>query len=446
MDCASLPHALYFEMKPDGESDLKGVRRKLRNLKRIDGCSAFISLITIVVTFGVTISCFEKGNLTLYEDRRIWINQSKTEQGMFKISTGVPGCQVKSLPSNEFAMEAEYSYIRGGVDQWESPLFNQYLFLLWIFTVSCFFQSMRCYWNDAEKYEVHDDDSVTTHIEEEPASIFKTFIWNEETHYIPRGPDLGRWVEYASTSPLQVIIVAVNVGIESRQTLFCIIMVQTLLIYQGYCIELYIDKIWHNKYKEQILKWITTREPKTTIRNGTASLQKRDPASTHAYDAIRIVYQSKRRERDTETTTLLTLNFAVWGSHFTLWFTLVSEYLHSVSELDTCYSRGPPSFVPWLLGVQFFCFTCFGFAQFLQWMQLKYEIKILDVFNHCWNHEYSIIPDPNISLEQLSTKLKIQRDIIWLDATFYYSVLSVTAKLTLDVIFLSGSLALYSCF
>lgn len=444
------PHSFCFELRPDTETETNGIKRKLRNLKRIDGCSAFISFITIFVTLGVTFSCFEKGDITFVEDRRIWVNQSKIDQEMFEIDTGVPACQVKHLSTSDFAMDTGYSYIRGGVEKWTFPLFNQYLFLLWIFTVSCFFQGMRYYWNDAEQYTTNVERPSSEPPEEEHVSIFKTYIWNEESRYIPRGPDIGRWVEYAWTSPLQIVIVAVNVGIDSRETLFCIIMLQTLLIYQGYCIELFIDKIWHNKYKEQILQWINKHTPDSDqrmhIRNGTQTTFKTSTVANHPYQDIKIVFQSTRRERETETLVMLTLNFAVWGVHFAVWFKLVNSYMYSISELDTCYSRAPPAFVPWLLGVQFFCFTCFGVVQFIQWMKLKYDTEILHIFNCCWDNTYSAIPDTAMTLQDLSSKLKRERDTLWLDTTFYYSILSVTAKLALDVIYLSGSLALYSCF
>lgn len=60
--------------------------------------------------------------------------------------------------------------------------------------------------------------------------------------YTPRsGPDLGRWVEYMLTSPLQIVIVALSFHFRERAVLLCLGTMQAVLVVMGYSIEKEIE-------------------------------------------------------------------------------------------------------------------------------------------------------------------------------------------------------------
>ena len=61
-------------------------------------------------------------------------------------------------------------------------------------------------------------------------------------HFSPAdGPDLSRWLEYALTSPLQIIIVAISFHIRDASQLLTLGLLQALLVIMGYAIEREID-------------------------------------------------------------------------------------------------------------------------------------------------------------------------------------------------------------
>ena len=51
------------------------------------------------------------------------------------------------------------------------------------------------------------------------------------------GPDVGRWIEYMLTSPLQVVIVAIAYHIRDESQLVSLAFLQAMLVFTGYCIE-----------------------------------------------------------------------------------------------------------------------------------------------------------------------------------------------------------------
>ena len=57
------------------------------------------------------------------------------------------------------------------------------------------------------------------------------------------GPDLGRWLEYMLTSPLQVVIVALSFHLREAAVLWCLGAMQAVLVVMGYSIEREIEAL-----------------------------------------------------------------------------------------------------------------------------------------------------------------------------------------------------------
>lgn len=77
-------------------------------------------------------------------------------------------------------------------------------------------------------------------------------VYRSTPSYNPIGPSAGRWVEYAVTSPLMVILVALSFHIREQSTLLCLAGLQALLVSIGFGIEreieLFFDQLLNGNY------------------------------------------------------------------------------------------------------------------------------------------------------------------------------------------------------
>lgn len=213
--------------------------------------------------------------------------------------------------------------------------------------------------------------------------------------YRPDGPDFARWVEYALTSPLQIIIVAGSVWIRDRNTLYALGLAQANMIMNGYIIEVVLKGM----YKFNI------RPVKPTDGKKDASDRKRR-------------WQA-----------LFVLAFA-WVAFAGIWYAIISQFQRQTSiagKCDLCKTRSSaactmdyceragstcqgrneiPDIVPYIVGSQCFLFALFGVVQSVQ-----------------------LLCSHNI-------QTRVQAQVAWYKATMWYSILSVVAKCTLEIGFL----------
>ena len=68
--------------------------------------------------------------------------------------------------------------------------------------------------------------------------------WFFETKFQPNGPEFSRWLEYAFTSPLQVLLVALTFGVSNIDILLGYFGMQLALVVMGYSIEQQIRKTY----------------------------------------------------------------------------------------------------------------------------------------------------------------------------------------------------------
>ena len=74
-----------------------------------------------------------------------------------------------------------------------------------------------------------------------------TQVYAEDNQYMPVKPNFERWLEYALTSPFQIVIVAGTLLIGDIHLLTCLFFLQLGLIWFGFFLEKMISRIYKGK-------------------------------------------------------------------------------------------------------------------------------------------------------------------------------------------------------
>lgn len=232
--------------------------------------------------------------------------------------------------------------------------------LVWIFIVSVAFQGARV-WLFVLQGNRHRNN--------------KSFLFSEYRPYA--GPDFWRWIEYALTSPFQIIIIASSFRVTDRSLLLTLGALQGALTILGFCIELQIQKLAKHRVK-------LSRDP--------TKARKR----SHMIKAIILIWSA-------------------WALHGVIWFVLFERFERQKDNLKEC---GYLSTMPWAVNLivfgEFFLFTLFGLVPSTQLL-----LVITKVNNN--NEDKESPPD-------------VAR---WELAAMAYAILSVTAKSLLEYGFLA---------
>jgi len=210
------------------------------------------------------------------------------------------------------------------------------------------------------------------------SSIFPTYryvsakITNTFFQYNPQdGPDVWRWVEYALTSPLQIVLISCAFNARENNFLLMLAGLQMALVLFGYTIETALQEIIY-------------------LRMGS-------------------------KESKSTSTTQATINFMVYLTatyilHFIIWSILFEKFSISSTSVSDCeYNASkfePPPAVIIILVSQFITFTLFG---------VVITAQAFRVFTK--------------SNSELTEEFVAKQ---WLLVTWTYSWLSVTAKLFLE--------------
>jgi len=192
--------------------------------------------------------------------------------------------------------------------------------------------------------------------------------------YVPGGgPDFWRWVEYAVTSPLQIIIIAGSFYMRETVMLTLIAVVQGALMLLGYVIELEIQGL--NTIKVVASYHHVTEQRKTHPRTFTATCR------------------------------LLFLLLCAYVCHGVVWGVLIMKFQMMVSASSDCRnpSKMPPE-IAILIALECFLFSVFGVVISVQ------ALKVI--------------------LADTLTEEAVERQ--WISVSAWYSGLSVSAKLTLE--------------
>ena len=222
--------------------------------------------------------------------------------------------------------------------------------------------------------------------------------WQSTRYYRPNGPDFARWVEYALTSPLQLVIVAGSVWIGDRTTLYSLAVAQANMIMNGYIIELFIQRMYKFNSKH--------------------------PHNNDERERTRVEKNGRCRRN-----ALFVLLFA-WVSFVGIWYCIIANYRRldaSTGQCDKCGTTSAaectmsfcelkggicrglneiPAAVPYIVGTQGVLFALFGVVQSSQLWAAR-----------------------NVKDHQ-------EMRMAWHTVTLWYSILSVVAKCSLEIGFL----------
>ena len=370
-----------------------------------------------------------------------------------------------------------YQFLNVGIDEGHNPFihffrFNAYSSLIWVLCWTWLFQFFRYKYNIVEnKQRVHPDESKEiggthtelerltkphekkqeekeNHLKDESFCCFRfcCFRWfrflrliflSGHVNYDPNKSDYGRWLEYAFTSPQQIILVSTQVGIDDYRHVWALAFLQMAIVMQGYMVELCMDTIWQlglrkcgiqNDDDTPII--VTTTPPTIVLRVGVSQT----PSTTSEKSGeAGIKSKAEVSKIDEEITSqriiLWSILAGVWTQHIFLWVTLITSFSQISSEFRECHKEEypdakVPGFVIWLLVVQFLCFSSFGVVQSCQCYR-QYQIT-----------KNGVDGEEELDEDYIHTE--------WYKVTRYYSILSVTAKLSLDVIYISGTTVMAS--
>ena len=154
-----------------------------------------------------------------------------------------------------------------------------------------------------------------------------TAKYDVENKYMPVKPNFDRWLEYALTSPFQIVIVAGTLLIGDIHLLTCLFFLQLGLIWFGFFLEKMINRIYKGKKSE-------------------------DP---------------NRRENVSDNRAYIVL-FVAWSIFCCIWGILFYKMAEYQKQLTTCSKNGDtnngiPGFVWAVVLGQFFSFLSFGIVQ-----------------------------------------------------------------------------------
>lgn len=329
-----------------------------------------------------------------------------------------------------FQQEAPTYFSDFTVSHWMPSGYYPWLVLWYIFAVSILFQFYR--------YSLNNYDGDKTIKDIDVARLFKT-IFFQSAHlqgkipYDQKKPDFWRWVEYAATSPFQILLIANSVLITDRGKLLALMSAQAALVMLGCINEHFIDKC----FKKMVKAWQQKKQDKDAVL-------KWPQMAGNNFLKIRI---------------LLCVSWLVFVS---IWWSILSAFERQERNTYTCnYKERMPAAIWFIIGTQFGFFALFGCVQTVQYFQLLsleldmmmygngknnklyYDETMDKVLTEEQNNEISNkqtrqgappdfikkIPDNNNGVLLF---LKRRRQQSWQNTALAYSMLSVLAKTTLE--------------
>jgi len=242
-------------------------------------------------------------------------------------------------------------------------------------------------------------------------------------------PDYGRWLEYSLTAPLQIVIVACAVWIRDRATLYALFSAQATLMVCGALIEECVQRIYRCNEKTSHYTEVIESHPETSMFDSGSDSE--DESSNRLLTAH---IASKQRRRSTAVYTTLSVLSLAWSSFVVIWYIVITQFQRQskhagacdacarhtaatcpttgsadVCELaaGTCQGRNDiPAAVRWIVATQCLLFGLFGLVQSLQIYRMR------------------------------GVSTREQARSAWLGVSYYYAILSVTAKSVLEIGFL----------
>jgi len=274
------------------------------------------------------------------------------------------------------AVQAQYNkvFYRGATYNMVAGEYDPLLALIWVFACSTVFQAARVW------LFVHQGDRAKNN---------EARFFSEYRPYA--GPDFWRWVEYALTAPLQVVLIASSFTIDDKSMLLLLGGLQGALMLLGYVIELQIEKVCKGR-----------RKP--------AGLQRK------RHHTAKLVY----------------LLVSAWALHAVVWYVLVERFDRQSNNISACgYVEKMPDIVNFIVYGQFVLFSLFGLTQTVQ---VVLALRLPRSSSSSSTALYTIAGGEN---ENLLDKEHTDDDTArWASISTAYGVLSVVSKTTLEYGFL----------
>ena len=329
-----------------------------------------------------------------------------------------------------FQQEAPTYLSDFSVSHWMPSGYYPWLILWYIFTVSILFQFYR--------YDLNNYDGDKTIKDIGVARFFKTILFQSahlqgKIPYDQKKPDFWRWVEYAATSPFQILLIANSVLITDRGKLLALMSAQAALVMLGCINEHFIDKC----FKKMVKAWQQKKEDKQPL--------KWPQMADNNFLKIRI------------------LLFVSWLVFVSIWWSILSAFERQERNTYTCnYKERMPAAIWFIIGTQFGFFALFGCVQTVQYFQLlclELDMKMYEKNNVLFDDKTmdkllteeqkdeisnkqlreGVPKGSQDSITEISDRdngvlsfLKKRRQQSWQNTALAYSMLSVLAKTTLE--------------
>jgi hypothetical protein len=263
-------------------------------------------------------------------------------------------------PSTSTAIYDKVAY-RGATVHFAAGRYNPLLMLVWIFVVSVAFQGARVY-----LYKAKGDWQSNN----------KKGGWEYRPY---AGPDFWRWVEYALTAPLQIVIIASSFMLGDKAVLLVLGGLQGGLMLLGFSIE-------------QSIRKVSKHTNKTNGRQRN--------------------YKGK----------LVYLLVSAWALHAIVWFVLFERFYRQKDNITACgLTEKMPWAVSFLVYTQAGLFSAFGFVQTWQALKVLFAKKMPE--SQC----STCVPGKRMPKKDLAS---------WETVSMLYALLSVVAKTLLEFGFL----------
>lgn len=232
---------------------------------------------------------------------------------------------VSQTPYKQSIAMAKYDDVpyRGTTLAMEAGTWNPMLALVWVFMVSVFFQTWRVILFRSRG-----------NIDKNNKGIVCGFF----SEYRPyAGPDFFKWVEYALTSPLQIVIIASTFNIRDRSLLLLLGTLQGALTLLGDSIEIHLRKL---------------------VRHRRKSVTGHSRKRSHG---LKLVY----------------MLWSAWAVHGVIWFVLLERFQRQTDNLSDCgYKAEMPYFVNFIVFGEFVLFSLFGVVPVVQAVFVFAEVHL----------------------------------------------------------------------
>ena len=172
-------------------------------------------------------------------------------------------------------------------------------------------------------------------------SAMETYEENEDKYY-PLKPDFWRWLEYALTSPFQILLISTSVIMGERSQLLALMGLQAGLVMLGFVNEKRIDKFYKRGIKIFGQQYYNENKTSKEICNEKE-------------------IQFRPRNKVYKLVILMTLSWLLFAI---IWFIIVSRFHRQVSLNSDCMFEDKMPWAVWFIVVgQGVLFALFGVVQ-----------------------------------------------------------------------------------